>query len=262
VVTAACLIAVFLLSLFLLPMMAWQLVCAGVAGVCAVEWGRLCGLARHRTYAFAAIVAVIFVLFASSSEVVRWICIASAIIWILAFAQLLTKSPRVPRSEVRLLAGAVIIVAAALALSKIRETSATLLLALMGIVWISDSAAFFVGRRWGAHKLAVRISPGKTWEGAIGGLFAVLCYAIISNALIPRLPLPSLGFVRLEIVGTVSVWMALAVLGILGDLTESWAKRIAGVKDSGSILPEHGGMLDRVDALLPVLPIAALVYSL
>jgi len=260
--TAACLIAAFLPSLFLLSTLAWQLVCAGVASMCAVEWGRLCGLARYRTYAFAAVVAVIFALFLSSSELTRWICIASIILWFLVFSVIVTSTPRIPQEGIRLLAGAVIVIAGALALAKIRETSPTLLLALMGIVWISDSVAYFVGRRWGTHKLAPRISPGKTLEGAIGGLFAVLCYAILLNVLLPRLPAPRLGFEHLKSGGVVFLWMALAVSGILGDLAESWAKRIAGVKDSGNILPGHGGLLDRVDALLPVLPIAALIYSL
>ena len=260
--TAACLIAAFLPSLFLLPAFAWQLVGVGVVVVCSMEWGRLCGLTHYRIPVFAAFVAAIFALVLSFPDFASWVYIASLLVWLIVFPVELTNSPRVPRRGLRLLAGAIVVLGAALALVMLRERSPSLLLALMGIVWISDSAAYFAGRRWGKHKLAPRISPGKTWEGAIGGLFAVLCYTILMHASFPDLPGPSVGIVHLGIGGAVMLWLALAVAGILGDLAESWAKRIAGVKDSGRILPGHGGMLDRVDALLPVLPIAALLYSL
>lgn len=227
-----------------------------------MEWGRLCGLTSYRIYAFSAIVAAIFTLLLNFAGFARWIYVACLLIWLIVFPVILTNSPRLPQHGIRLLAGAIVVLGAALALVTIRETSPSLLLALMGIVWISDSTAYFAGRRWGKHKLAPRISPGKTWEGAIGGLFAVLCYTLLMSGLFRDLPAPGLGIARLGIGGVVMLWLALAVAGILGDLAESWAKRIAGVKDSGSILPGHGGMLDRVDALLPVLPIAALVYSL
>jgi phosphatidate cytidylyltransferase len=130
----------------------------------------------------------------------------------------------------------------------------------MAIVWVSDSAAYFTGKAIGRHKLAPALSPGKTWEGVGGGLVAVLVYSLVLGIYLPELVSPwwatDAGPVRI----TTSIWLVLAVAGIFGDLAESWAKRVAGVKDSGTLLPGHGGLLDRVDATLPLLPIAALIY--
>ncbi|MGH8669488.1 MAG: phosphatidate cytidylyltransferase, partial [Burkholderiales bacterium] len=113
--------------------------------------------------------------------------------------------------------------------------------------WIADTAAYFVGVRYGRHKLAPSISPGKSWEGAAGGLAAVLAYAAI------------IAFVMDGIAW--APWMAaaalLGVLSIVGDLFESAAKRQASVKDSGALLPGHGGLLDRIDSATSTLPLAA-----
>ncbi len=152
------------------------------------------------------------------------------------------------------------LIPAALAMIEIRNESEVLLLILMAIVWISDSSAFFTGRAWGRSKLAPAISPGKTWEGVYGALAAVLVYAIIciatyGAAVIPRwLPEGVAGLL------VAAFWLALAIAGIMGDLMESLLKRMAGVKDSGKLLPGHGGILDRIDALLPILPLAAIFY--
>ena len=119
---------------------------------------------------------------------------------------------------------------------------------MLALVWIADTAAYFAGTRWGRHKLAPAISPGKTWEGAAGGLAGVLVYAsAIMAAMVEGIAwAPFLGAAAL-----------LAVLSIVGDLFESAAKRQAGVKDSGALLPGHGGVLDRIDSATSTLPIAA-----
>ena len=126
------------------------------------------------------------------------------------------------------------------------------------VVWIADTAAYFTGRAFGRRKLAPHVSPGKTWEGVYGGLAAVTLYAL---ALVP---LAADG----RFAGTVSalsviLWiagaLALAALSVVGDLCESLLKRQAGVKDSGRLLPGHGGVLDRIDALLAAMPPAALL---
>jgi phosphatidate cytidylyltransferase len=143
---------------------------------------------------------------------------------------------------------------------EIRDLSPGLLLALMAIVWISDSSAFFTGRAWGRNKLAPEISPGKTWEGVYGALAAVLVYAIICIVTFGQEVIPD--WFPGEAAGLLVAvfWLALAFAGIMGDLMESLLKRMAGVKDSGMLLPGHGGILDRIDALLPILPIAAIFY--
>ena len=127
------------------------------------------------------------------------------------------------------------------------------LLALMALVWISDSAAYLCGRLWGRRKLAVTISPGKTWEGVFGALAGVaLYYGLVSASGLVHSGIlqGAAGFV---------IFVFLAVLGIEGDLFESWIKRTAGVKDSGVLFPGHGGVLDRIDALTASMPAAALL---
>jgi phosphatidate cytidylyltransferase len=140
-----------------------------------------------------------------------------------------------------------VILPAALAFVILRPLEVLLVLLL---VWIADTAAYFVGRAWGRHKLAPGISPGKTWEGALGGTAGALVYAIILGTFIEGLLwVPYLLAAAL-----------LAVLSIVGDLFESAVKRQAAVKDSGTLLPGHGGILDRIDSATAALPVAALLW--
>src|SRR5262249_46458483 len=133
-----------------------------------------------------------------------------------------------------------------------------LLLAVLGAVWISDSAAYFVGRRFGKRKLAPSISPGKTWEGVAGALVAVVLYALAWAAL--GKPGNRLLGGPLGVLALAAALAGLAVVGIIGDLFESLIKRQAGVKDSGTLLPGHGGILDRIDAPVAMLPLAVLAF--
>jgi phosphatidate cytidylyltransferase len=119
------------------------------------------------------------------------------------------------------------------------------LLGVMAIVWIADTAAYFAGRYFGRHKLAPVISPGKTWEGVAGAFVAVALYAAALSTVV--------GMPLLSLLVMVS---GLLYLSVLGDLFESWIKRVSGMKDSGTVLPGHGGVLDRIDALTSTLPVA------
>jgi phosphatidate cytidylyltransferase len=119
------------------------------------------------------------------------------------------------------------------------------LLGVMAVVWIADTAAYFSGRRFGRNKLAPSISPGKTWEGVAGAFCALALYAG-ALSMLAGMPLLSLGLML----------SGLLYLSVLGDLFESWIKRVSGMKDSGHVLPGHGGVLDRIDALTSTLPIA------
>jgi phosphatidate cytidylyltransferase len=146
-------------------------------------------------------------------------------------------------------AGFAVLVPAGLAMAALEPLEVLLVLVL---VWIADTAAYFVGRAWGQRRLAPAISPGKSWEGAIGGLIGAAVYAIIIAFFTER-----------------SAWLALVatavllgMVSIVGDLFESAAKRQAGVKDSGALLPGHGGMLDRIDSATATLPLAALVWPM
>jgi len=142
----------------------------------------------------------------------------------------------------------VVVIPAALALAILEPAE---VLAVLVLVWIADTAAYFVGRAFGRHKLAPSISPGKTWEGAAGGMGGALVYAIVLAALSRGAWWTYLGIAAV-----------LAVLSIVGDLFESAAKRQAGVKDSGTLLPGHGGVMDRIDSATATLPVAALLLSL
>ena len=123
------------------------------------------------------------------------------------------------------------------------------LVSIMAIAWVADTGAYFVGKQFGKHKLAPRISPGKSIEGAIGGLLLVIIYLVTLKYfnLADYLVTYSMAFKFAAI---------LTVISIAGDLFQSWLKRVAGVKDSGSILPGHGGVFDRIDSLIAVLAIA------
>lgn len=133
------------------------------------------------------------------------------------------------------------------------ETGSWSLLSVMLIVWIADTAAYFFGRAFGRHKLAITVSPGKTWEGAAGAALAVIAYALILylNGSLP---------VQLPLVYVVLVSAILTAVSIVGDLIESLLKRQAGIKDSGRILPGHGGILDRIDSLIAVLAVAGAAH--
>jgi phosphatidate cytidylyltransferase len=134
------------------------------------------------------------------------------------------------------------------------------LVSILALVWAADIAAYFVGRAVGRRKLAARISPGKTWAGAWGALAAVLIVAFAAHALWPRAHLLSSALIDGAGSPLAAALLALLVsLAIVGDLFESLLKRQAGVKDSSRLLPGHGGVLDRIDALLPVLPLALLI---
>ncbi|MDQ6953145.1 MAG: CDP-archaeol synthase [Mariprofundaceae bacterium] len=117
-------------------------------------------------------------------------------------------------------------------------------------VWLSDIAAYFTGKAWGKHKLCPAISPGKTWQGLAGGVLA----GVLGASLV------WMTWVDMPFFWAIPLALLLVVVGILGDLMESALKRVVGVKDSGSMLPGHGGLLDRIDALLPALPLAGMLW--
>jgi phosphatidate cytidylyltransferase len=148
--------------------------------------------------------------------------------------------------------GLVVLIPTGLAMIDLREVTPWLLLGVMSTIWMADIAAYFSGRRFGKHKLAPAISPGKTWEGVVGALVMTSIYVIVI--------LWATGYLKQFLIypGTiVAVWWWVG-LAVIGDLFESAVKRQAGVKDSGALLPGHGGLLDRIDALTSTLPFAAL----
>lgn len=142
--------------------------------------------------------------------------------------------------------GLAYILASVLALIYLRNSNLMILLSLFAIVWGGDIAAYLVGREHGAHKIAPSISPGKSWEGLGASVVVSASIAAVFGYMAP-IPHAILGAV-------------LAVVGLCGDMFESWLKRRAGVKDSGTLIPGHGGLFDRVDALLPCAIVAAIAF--
>lgn len=259
--TALVLIGLFLPSLYLLPSSGWLAVSILLVGIAAQEWARLSGIqSAAGCIAFAVLVGTL----TSLISLVPWLQIgwfaAGALFW-LGIAPWLLSRASFPRASLfALAAGVVILTAAGGAMAALRDVSPSLLLALMAIIWISDSSAYFAGRKFGRHKLAPKVSPGKTWEGVAGAMLTVLIYVTTLIAFLPNVVMPRwLSAAEANFI-LAAFWLSLAALGVVGDLIESLLKRSAGVKDSGSILPGHGGMLDRIDALLPMLPLAALFY--
>ena len=260
VMTAAASLAVFLSALFLLPKAGWIAFCAALLGVAAWEWGALAALAPIIRTLYAALLLGLFVLpevlggsWARGLYAPAWIYYAAASFWIVLVPLWIWRQPRLGSRAVLLAAGVAALVPAAAALVDLRGVHPWLLLGVLGTVWISDTAAYFVGRRFGRRKLAPSISPGKTWEGVAGALAAVGLYASAWATLggSPMKGAPA---------WILPVLLGLAVAGIIGDLFESLIKRQAGVKDSGTLLPGHGGILDRIDAPVAMLPLAVLAF--
>lgn len=139
------------------------------------------------------------------------------------------------------------------------QYGAWFLVSMMALIWLADSTAYFVGKTLGRHKLAPRISPGKTWEGALGGVLGAVVWMLVSlqwDTSFAAVLLERWGFVLMLLIS-----VFLASLSIVGDLFESLLKRRAGVKDSSQLLPGHGGVYDRIDALFPVAPVALLLVG-
>src|SRR5690606_4973316 len=137
------------------------------------------------------------------------------------------------------------------------EYGAWCLVSMMALIWCADIAAYFTGRAIGRRKLAPSVSPGKTWEGAVGGVVAAAVWTIGTVAIPGSFGAVLAQYWSLPVVFILACLMA--ALSIIGDLFESLLKRRAGVKDSSRLLPGHGGVYDRIDALLPVAPVAILL---
>ena len=240
--TAAVLLALLIAGLFLLPRAGVAALMALIVAIGGYEWARLCGF-NAPVYAGAAVVSLVLLFW---FDITQPVFVLASAFWIVAAPAWLWIGVKPVHRAALAAAGFIVLVPAALAVVDLRPLEALLVLA---VAWIADTGAYFAGRRWGRHKLAPSISPGKTWEGAAGGLIAAAAYAIILSMFA--------GGGNKDAALFVGVAALLVMVSIVGDLFESAAKRQAGVKDSGALLPGHGGMLDRIDSATATLPVAA-----
>lgn len=271
VITALALMPLVLGMLFLADKALWGLFVLAIALIACWEWSRMCELtpAGQRLYlaASALVGAFLWLMylgvapgnFAAAS--MTGFIIACAF-WVFAAPYWLRNKLR-PSPSTRAVAGWIVAWPAWLALVVLRDVSPWLLLALAALVWVADIAAYFAGKRFGKHKLAPSVSPGKTWEGVAGGMAGVVLYGVVLSLVVQRwdTPLATLFQPALGI-PVIAAMVLLTGVSIVGDLFESWMKRGVGLKDSSSLLPGHGGILDRIDALTSTLPVAAFALYL
>ena len=256
IVTAAVLACLLLAGLFLLPP-AWAVLAFGaVFTVGAWEWagfGALTGAGPRAAYA-AGLALLMLLAWAWSAEPahLKLLLGLACVWWLIALVWLLVAPARHHRA-LTLLCGVAVLLPAFIALARLLATTqgiasgAQIVLWLVLLVIAADIGAYFAGRSLGRRKLAPRVSPGKTWEGALGGLAMVALVAwggAVHFGLAPFEP--------------VAFGCAVGIFSIIGDLTESMFKRAAGLKDSGVILPGHGGLLDRIDSVTAAAPLYAL----
>ncbi|HEX4884812.1 MAG TPA: phosphatidate cytidylyltransferase [Casimicrobiaceae bacterium] len=272
VATAVVLVPLVLAALFLLSTRGWAIVLLVIVVVAAWEWARLCkaGSAATAGFVLAAAVGGTALLWSATGgdasngfpdAVVYAVCGSAAAFWLLVAPRWLAAGWPFAGRIAPLIVGAIVLAGTWVALVELQSHSPWLVLAAMAVVWIADTAAYFTGRRFGRRKLAPDISPNKTWEGVWGGLAGVAAYALLLALLAPSPVLP-MRLSVVAVVGFVAGTMLLGGVSVVGDLFESLMKRQAGVKDSGSLLPGHGGVLDRVDALLAAMPLAAIAATL
>jgi phosphatidate cytidylyltransferase len=291
IVTAVCLLAGLLGALFYLPEIGWFAFCALICAGGAWEWGGLAGWGGKARFAYAVALSAflflpitipvllphihIFFLYASPFLIIVYVSILltlAVMFWLLIAPHWLRyKWPLHTWSA--LLVGGIVLVPSSFSLILLRFLGPPWVLGVLAIMWAADIAAYFAGRTFGGRKLAPAISPGKTWAGALGATIGVLAYCngMLWWVLIPASSenVPPKGVLVLlntlenatfpEIFAFQLALVALTALSIVGDLFESLLKRQAGVKDSGSLLPGHGGILDRIDSLTSTLPFIGLL---
>jgi phosphatidate cytidylyltransferase len=276
IITALVLLGLLVPAVFSSNPLPFVFLTALLIGAAAWEWARLNAMKSRSSLATAVMCAGLcgaLWFSGAASGAMAWVWISAGAAWVGLALWLLPGGIGVWLLQplwLRWLGGMVLLCAAWLALVQAWLVGIDFLFSLMLLVWVADVAAYFSGRALGGRffhqKLASSISPGKTWEGVAGAMVGVLCMAFAWRALDLAGVTPGgsiysrLGSVSLVFL-TVSL-VFLTTMGVVGDLMESLFKRAADVKDSGVLLPGHGGVLDRIDALLPVLPLAMLLCTL
>ncbi|QDQ25233.1 phosphatidate cytidylyltransferase [Chitinimonas arctica] len=256
ILTALALLPLVLASLFLAPPLGWGVFALLALSLGAWEWARFARFDRGEMICFvvgflALGTAWLFIPLARSWALP--LDVLALLFWLLLVPLWLRHKWTLKHKGLSALVGWLVLLAALAGVTRIRELpqGAILLLAMLAIAWVADVAAYFAGRAFGKRKLAPSISPGKSWEGVYGGLLAVALYVL------------ALQYFGVPVFAQLSWWLllplawALTAVSVMGDLFESLLKRQVGFKDSSNLLPGHGGVLDRVDSLLALVPVAS-----
>ncbi len=271
ILTALVILPLFAVALFWFPNWAWDAFTAFIVLVACREWSQFCRFEGRHGTVFRVITVMLVLLLgglylmpspALFKSVAQALFGISAIFWFVVVPLWLGKGWQLPHPWAVGIAGWVVIFPTWAAFLMLHDIGAWLLLSIMVIVFAADVGAYFAGRRFGKTKLAPRVSPNKTWEGVVGGLVLVMVYFFIWFLIVRKLDQPPWAIPLLSFGAWLPmVFLALAGVSVLGDLYESWLKRCVGVKDSGTLLPGHGGVLDRIDALTAALPLAGLLLQ-
>ena len=257
VITGFILIILTVSAVFWLPTFGLAMLMLGIILLAGWEWSRLTGL--HNTssrivFLLALMLCAWFAWWISAAGQVLLIMSVAGIWWALVLIILAVIQPsRAPSPHKRFglgIAGLFTLVPAWVALVSLHESHPGLLLYLFFLIWIADSAAFFTGQRLGKSKLAPQLSPGKTREGLWGALLVTLVVGIVGALWLNMSVLQMIYFISLCLITT--------LISVAGDLFESLLKRQSGVKDSGTLFPGHGGVLDRIDSLTAAAPVFTL----
>ncbi|NOT14408.1 MAG: phosphatidate cytidylyltransferase [Methylotenera sp.] len=264
VLTALVLVPSFLATLFLLPNLWWAILMLAITLVALQEWANLAKFHKNQTaiYLILSLVVGVVSMYLGRVQIQEpedaifqifslYAGMASVVFWLIFVPVWLLKQFQIKNKVLMAVLGWLLLLPLWGALVSLAQVSPRTLLGFMLLVWIADTAAYFAGKQFGKHKLAPTISPGKTWEGVLGALLAVSVYAVLVAQ-----------YVHLNMINTLAASTLLLGLSVMGDLFESMMKRQAGVKDSGNLLPGHGGVLDRIDALTSTLPAALLLILL
>lgn len=261
VITALILVTLSLFDIFYASTTVWHFTVIGIAVLAALEWANLAKLqtvvAKSGFVVLSALVAHLMILSMSADLFVLLSVLQLAVfIGYVGLYQIRQSKVDVLSPALHLSIGALSIGLFTYALYVMHQSyGPAFLLLAMSAIWAIDSGAYFSGRKFGKNKLAVFVSPGKTWEGVIGGALITLILMAIIIATFDELA-------SLPLIATAVILSLIAMLSVFGDLFESVLKRQADMKDSGKILPGHGGVLDRIDSLILALPLTLSVWYL
>jgi phosphatidate cytidylyltransferase len=248
VITSVVAVAVLGVVLFLLPPLITELIIGVVILAGAWEWSGFLSLrdSLHRSAYVGIIAALLAASYVLLPEVSDLVLRTAFLWWLIAFIWTMFFPTPIPLL-VRWVSGMLVLVPMFTALIILFRIGPEKLLFALLIVWAADAGAYFAGKTFGRVKLAPSISPGKTWEGVIGGFLVVAALAIVG-----------VRWTDVSLAVLLPFFLAVAALSIVGDLTVSMFKRTAGVKDSGTLFPGHGGVLDRIDSVAAAAPLFAL----